>query len=97
MQNQLKGLILLEASVPVPWERVASLRLGVRASEAPCRSLQFETMGRYSNLVLADEDQKMLACGYQVPDPSPCLYLNADLGVANTFGSFNPCQARAKR
>jgi hypothetical protein len=48
------------------WERVVALRFAGRPGEPPLYSLYCEVMARYSNLVLADAQDTILACAQQV-------------------------------
>jgi predicted ribosome quality control (RQC) complex YloA/Tae2 family protein len=68
VQQATRGLVLQEATLPQPWERVALLALAPRLGEAPTLRLFCEVMGRYSNLVLVDatDGNHVLAAGYQV-------------------------------
>ncbi|KAF6261230.1 fibronectin-binding protein A N-terminus-domain-containing protein [Scenedesmus sp. NREL 46B-D3] len=63
---QLKGLVLLSARLPAPWERVVQLDFGSRPGEAPSRSVFCEVMAKYSNAVLTSGDGSVLHCAYQV-------------------------------
>lgn len=64
--QQLRGLVLVSASVPQPWERVAQLSFGVRPGEAPQRYAYCEVMAKYSNVILADGGGAVLVAAYQV-------------------------------
>lgn len=67
LKSQLKGLILSEATIPVPWERVLRLAFAERPSSPVSHVLYCEIMSRYSNLVLTNGfDGSVLAAGYQV-------------------------------
>lgn len=46
LQAQIRGLVLLNASVPQAWERVVQLSLGTRPGADPTFNLFFELMGR---------------------------------------------------
>jgi hypothetical protein len=45
MQAALKGLVLLDVGLPVPWERVVEMRLGPRLNECS-HHLFLEVMGK---------------------------------------------------
>ena len=45
MQAALRGLVLLEVSLPVPWERLVEMRLGPRLDESS-HHLFLEVMGK---------------------------------------------------
>ncbi|KAK9823179.1 hypothetical protein WJX72_000857 [[Myrmecia] bisecta] len=82
MAAQLKGLVLLDATMPREWERVACLSFGVRPGEAPAKQMYYETMGKYSNLVLTDARGAILLCGHQVGSKMSSLRL---LQVGRTY------------
>uniref|UniRef100_A0A383VBP0 NFACT RNA-binding domain-containing protein n=1 Tax=Tetradesmus obliquus TaxID=3088 RepID=A0A383VBP0_TETOB len=63
---QLKGLVLLSARLPAPWERVVQLDFGARPGEAPSKSVFCEVMAKYSNVVVTSGDGSVLHCAYQV-------------------------------
>lgn len=44
--EELRGLILLDATLPRAWERVALLRFGPRLDEPPTRHVCLEVQGR---------------------------------------------------
>ena len=59
--------MLTRASMPEPWERIASFSFADRPGDAAKFTLHCEVMGRNSNAVLVDESSgKMVACAYQV-------------------------------
>ena len=63
----LRNLVLTRASMPEPWERIASFSFADRPGDAAKFTLHCEVMGRNSNAVLVDESSgKMVACAYQV-------------------------------
>jgi predicted ribosome quality control (RQC) complex YloA/Tae2 family protein len=64
--QQLKGLVLVAARVPQPWERVARLEFGVRPGDAPSRLAYCEVMAKYSNVILTDGGGSVVAAAYQV-------------------------------
>ncbi|KAA6421415.1 MAG: hypothetical protein FRX49_08692 [Trebouxia sp. A1-2] len=66
IQSQIKGLVLLDATVPQAWERVVQLSLGKRPGTSATLHIFFEIMGRYSNVVLAEPSGNILLCAYQV-------------------------------
>ncbi|WIA33408.1 hypothetical protein OEZ86_006542 [Tetradesmus obliquus] len=63
---QLKGLVLLSARLPAPWERVVQLDFGARPGEAPSKRVFCEVMAKYSNVVVTSGDGSVLHCAYQV-------------------------------
>ncbi|KAK9848333.1 hypothetical protein WJX84_002062 [Apatococcus fuscideae] len=65
--GSLRGLVLLQAGLPQPWERVVALGLSSRPSDPISHTLYFEAMGRYSNVLLVDQDSgKIKAAGRQI-------------------------------
>jgi hypothetical protein len=62
----LKGLVLVSARLPQPWERVAELAFGVRPGDPPSRLAYCEVQAKYSNLVLTDGGGTVLAAAHQV-------------------------------
>ena len=78
-QAVLRNLILVEASVPEPWERVAVFGFAARPGDAVAFRLRVETQGRNSNALLTRPDvasaredvsksdgDTIVACAYQV-------------------------------
>ncbi|KAL0055410.1 hypothetical protein WJX82_000207 [Trebouxia sp. C0006] len=66
IQSQIKGLVLLDATIPQAWERVVQLSLGKRPGTPATLHIYFEIMGRYSNVVMAEPNGNILLCAYQV-------------------------------
>ncbi|KAL3139492.1 hypothetical protein ABBQ38_003816 [Trebouxia sp. C0009 RCD-2024] len=66
VEATIKQLVLLDAVVPQPWERVVQLSFGVRPATPPTHHIFLEVMGRYSNVILARPDGEILLCAYQV-------------------------------
>ena len=48
IQSQIKGLVLLDATIPQAWERVVQLSLGKRPGTSATLHIYFEIMGRYA-------------------------------------------------
>eukprot|EP00879_Flechtneria_rotunda_P017853 GHRR01018713.1.p1 GENE.GHRR01018713.1~~GHRR01018713.1.p1 ORF type:complete len:705 (+),score=256.20 GHRR01018713.1:640-2754(+) len=63
---QLKGLVLVSAGLPAPWERVVQLDFGNRPGDIPSRRLMCEVMAKYSNVILTGGNGTIIQCGYQV-------------------------------
>ena len=55
-QAVLRNLILVEASIPEPWERVAVFGFAARPGDPVAIRLRVETQGRNSNAMLTSED-----------------------------------------
>ena len=49
IQSQIKGLVLLDATIPQAWERVVQLSLGKRPGTSATLYIYFEIMGRYAS------------------------------------------------
>lgn len=48
--DELRGLILLDATLPRPWERVALLRFGPRLGEPATHHVYLEVQGRWGSI-----------------------------------------------
>ncbi len=48
IQAHIKGLVLLDATIPQDWERVVQLSLGSRPGAPASLHIFFEIMGRYA-------------------------------------------------
>ena len=48
--DELRGLVLLDATLPRPWERVALLRFGPRLGEPATRHVYLEVQGRWGSI-----------------------------------------------
>lgn len=67
LHGALKGLVLINATLPQPWERTLTLEFAVRPGDPPSMLLFVEIVGRYSNVVLVEARGKtVLAAGHQV-------------------------------
>lgn len=71
----LSGLVLVGVKMPQAWERVLQLQFGERLGAPPTRSLYCEVMARYSNVVLIDESDTIMACASQVGTAKSSLRL----------------------
>ena len=54
IQSQVRGLVLLDATVPQQWERVVQLSFGPRPGTPPTHHIFFEVMGRCITFLLAN-------------------------------------------
>ncbi|MFM1841314.1 MAG: hypothetical protein RLZZ490_45, partial [Cyanobacteriota bacterium] len=66
LRHQLKGLALIALHPIQPWERVIDLAIAKRPGEVPLYHLFLEIMGKYSNLVLTDNQQQIITVAHQV-------------------------------
>lgn len=66
LQHQLQGLALI-AIVPIaPWERALDLQFARRPGEDPLWHLYAELMGKYSNVILANQENLIVTAAHQV-------------------------------
>ena len=66
LRHQLKGLALISFDPIQPWERVIDLAIAKRPDDQPLYHLFLEIMGKYSNLVLTDDQQQIITVAHQV-------------------------------
>ncbi|MEM8718388.1 MAG: NFACT RNA binding domain-containing protein [Cyanobacteria bacterium P01_G01_bin.39] len=66
LRHQLKGLALTGIKAIAPWERVIDLQFATRPGEAPLWHLYVEIMGKYSNVILTDAQQQIIAPARQI-------------------------------
>jgi predicted ribosome quality control (RQC) complex YloA/Tae2 family protein len=62
----VRGLVLTDVTLPQWWERVVRFSLAPRLDAAVSVQLYCEIMGRYSNLVVCNGSNHILASGFQV-------------------------------
>jgi predicted ribosome quality control (RQC) complex YloA/Tae2 family protein len=68
LRHQLAGLALVAIKAIAPWERVADLQFARRPGEEAIWHLYVEIMGKYSNVILANQDNLIVTAGHQVSD-----------------------------
>jgi len=66
LRHQLNGFALIKLEAIAPWERVIDLQIAQRPGDAPRWHLYLEIMGKYSNAILTDADQLIIAVAHQV-------------------------------
>ncbi len=66
IQSQLKGLALSAIQPLTPWERALDLQFARRPGEAVLWHLYVEIMGKYSNVLLVNEDHRVVTAAQQV-------------------------------
>jgi len=66
LRHQLNGLTLTDILILSPWERVVDLRLAKRPGDPPIYHLYLEVMGKYSNLILTDNNNQVITVAHQV-------------------------------
>jgi predicted ribosome quality control (RQC) complex YloA/Tae2 family protein len=64
--HQLGSLALVALETPVPWERVLDLQFAQRPGDPVLWHLYMEVMGKYSNLVLVNQEGQIVTAAYQV-------------------------------
>jgi predicted ribosome quality control (RQC) complex YloA/Tae2 family protein len=66
LRHQLNGLALIDIRAIAPWERVLDLQFAKRPGEEPTWHLYIEIMGKYSNVILTDADDRIVTVAHQV-------------------------------
>lgn len=66
LRHQLNGLALTGIKAIAPWERVLDLQFADRPGELPLWHLYVEIMGKYSNVILTDSHQQIIAPARQI-------------------------------
>ena len=66
LRHQLNGLALIGIEAIAPWERVLDLQFAQRPGESALWHLYVEIMGKYSNVVLTDANQQIIAPARQI-------------------------------
>jgi predicted ribosome quality control (RQC) complex YloA/Tae2 family protein len=66
LRHQLNGLALIDIRAIAPWERVLDLQFAKRPGEEPIWHLYVEIIGKYSNVILTDADDRIVTVAHQV-------------------------------
>ena len=66
--HQLSQLALVDLAIAAPWERVVSLSFANRPGDPVLWRLYVEIMGQYSNVILANQANQIVAAAYQVSE-----------------------------
>ncbi len=66
LRHQFKGLALTEIEAIAPWERVLDFQFAKRPGDRILWHLYVEIMGKYSNVILTDANQQIVAPARQV-------------------------------
>jgi predicted ribosome quality control (RQC) complex YloA/Tae2 family protein len=66
LQHQLKGLALVKIEAIAPWERVLDLQFARRPGEDALWHLYVEIMGKYSNVILTNQENLIVTAAHQV-------------------------------
>lgn len=68
LRHQLNGLALTQIEAIAPWERVLDFQFARRPGDPPLWHLYVEIMGKYSNVILATQDDQIVTLAHQVSD-----------------------------
>lgn len=71
--HQLGGLVLIATEIIAPWERVVDMQFARRSGEAPIYHLHVEIMGKYSNVILLDTQNRIITVAHQVNEKKSSL------------------------
>ncbi|MEM9274378.1 MAG: NFACT RNA binding domain-containing protein [Cyanobacteria bacterium P01_F01_bin.143] len=66
LRHQFKGLALTEIKTIAPWERVLDFQFAKRPGDQVLWHLYVEIMGKYSNVILTDAKQQIVAPARQI-------------------------------
>lgn len=66
IRHQVSGLVLTAVEAIAPWERVIDLQFARRPGEAALWHLYAEIMGKYSNVILANQENLIVTAAHQV-------------------------------
>ncbi len=66
IRGQLNGLALVAVRAIAPWERVMDLQFAYRPGDPVRWHLYVEIMGKYSNVILANQDNLIVTAAHQV-------------------------------
>ena len=66
LHSRLAGRVLTGARLPTPWERVIELSFSARPSSGPEHRLYYELTGRQTNVVLTDEQGRVIGVARKV-------------------------------
>jgi predicted ribosome quality control (RQC) complex YloA/Tae2 family protein len=66
LRHQLGGLALIGIETIAPWERVIDLQFGQRPGDTVLWHLYVEIMGKYSNVILTNQDNLIVTAAHQV-------------------------------
>jgi predicted ribosome quality control (RQC) complex YloA/Tae2 family protein len=68
LKHQIGQLALVAIAPVAPWERALDLQFGPRPGDPPQWHLYVEVMGKYSNVILANAQNQIVAAAHQVSD-----------------------------
>ncbi|MGC8714291.1 MAG: Rqc2 family fibronectin-binding protein [Leptodesmis sp.] len=66
LRHQIGNLALIKIAAIAPWERVIDLQFGRRPGEPALWHLYIEVMGKYSNVILTNQENQIVTAAHQV-------------------------------
>ena len=66
LRHQLKGYALISIEAIAPWERVIDFQFAKRPGDDPVWHLYVEIMGKYSNVILTDQNNNIVTVAQQI-------------------------------
>jgi predicted ribosome quality control (RQC) complex YloA/Tae2 family protein len=66
LRHQIGGLALVAIEAIAPWERAVDLQFARRPGEPALRHFYIEIMGKYSNAILANQENQIVTAAHQV-------------------------------
>jgi predicted ribosome quality control (RQC) complex YloA/Tae2 family protein len=66
LRHQLNGLALVSIEAIAPWERALDLQFARRPGDAALWHLYVEVMGKYSNVILTNQEDLIVTAAHQV-------------------------------
>lgn len=66
LRHQIGNLALIKIATIAPWERVIDLQFGRRPGEPALWHLYIEVMGKYSNVILTNQEDQIVTAAHQV-------------------------------
>lgn len=73
LRHQIGNLALIGIETIVPWERVLDFQFGRRPGEPALWHLYIEVMGKYSNVILANQENQIVTAAHQVSSQQSSL------------------------
>lgn len=66
LRHQIGNLALIKIAAIAPWERVIDLQFGRRPGEPALWHVYIEVMGKYSNVILTNQENQIITAAHQV-------------------------------
>lgn len=73
LRHQIGGLALVGIQPVAPWERALDLQFAQRPGDPPLWHLYVEIMGKYSNVILVNQDNQIVTAAHQVSSQQSSL------------------------